>query len=593
MDIQSRLSALRTAMSRHQIDAFIIPSMDAHLSEYTPQRWKGRGWISGFNGSAGTVVVTAEKAGLWTDSRYFLQAGEQLKGSTIELYKEAVPGVPTIEEFLTAELAEGKTVACDGACYAHAQAAGMANTLDNFGIKFRTDIDLLDEVWEDRPAVPAGKLFEQSAEYAGYTAKEKIGIINAELKKRGADAVIITMMDELAWAFNVRGYDVEFNPVGVAYGFISEKESVLFVKPEKVDDKFRAGMEEQGITIRAYEDILAYIAALPKSQKLFVDAKRISERLYAAIPEECKIIEGVSIITMLKAVKNDTELNGVRTAMIRDGVSLTRFLIWLEKTLEDGNHPTEYEIGKVLTEYRAKGDKFYGDSFGTIAGYKAHGAIVHYEAKPDSAFALYPEGILLLDSGGQYLDGTTDITRTIALGPVDDEIKEDYTLVLKGHIGIALAQFPEGTRGSQIDILARKPLWDRGWNYGHGTGHGVGCFLNVHEGPQNIRTDVNPTPLEVGMITSNEPGIYRAGKYGIRIENLVVTKVNAETEFGRFLGFETLTICYFDNRLVKKELLTQAEINWYNQYQEMVYAKLSPELTAEEAAWLRQKTEKI
>lgn len=593
MDIKSRLTALRKAMARNNIDAFIIPSMDAHLSEYTPKRWKGRTWISGFNGSAGTVVVTADKAGLWTDSRYFLQAAEQLKGSTIELYKEAVPGVPTIEQFLTQTLSAGKTVACDGACYAHAQAEALEKALDNFGIVFRTDTDLLEEIWTDRPDIPGEKLFRQSAEYAGYTAKEKIAIVNTELKKQGANAVVVTMLDELAWVFNLRGYDVDFNPVGVAFGFISEKESVLFVKSEKVDDALRGALEKEGIHVRAYESVVDYISGLGAEVKLLVDSKRISEKLFRAIPAHCRIIESVSVITMLKAIKNKTELDGVRNAMVRDGVSLTRFFIWLEKALAEGERPTEYEIGKILNGFRAKGEKFYGDSFGTIAGYKGHGAIVHYEAKVESSYRLEPEGILLLDSGGQYLDGTTDITRTIALGKVSDEIKTDYTLVLKGHIGIAMCQYPQGTRGSQIDILARKPLWDRGLNYGHGTGHGVGCFLNVHEGPQNIRTEVNPTVLEVGMITSNEPGIYRADQYGIRIENLVVTKVNCETEFGKFLGFETLTLCYLDNSLVKKELLTEAEVAWYNEYQEMVYRKLSPSLTKEEAAWLRKKTEKI
>lgn len=593
MDIKSRLASLRQAMAKNNIDAFIIPSMDAHLSEYTPMRWKGRAWISGFTGSAGTVVVTADHAGLWTDSRYFLQAGVQLKDSTIELYKEGVAGVPSIEGFLTKTLKEGATVACDGACYPHAQAEATEKALNNYGIKFRIDRDLLEDVWSDRPEVPSKKIFLQSKEYAGYSAKEKIAIINQELAKNGANSIIITMLDELAWAFNIRGYDVEFNPVAVAFGYISDKESVLFVRPEKMDDSLIKAMQDEGIVVKSYESVTEYIAALPEGTKLLVDSKRITEKLYRAIPAHCRIIDGVSVITMLKAIKNETELKGVRNAMVRDGVSLTRFFMWLEKALVAGERPTEYEIGEILTSYRAKGDKYYGDSFGTIAGYKGHGAIVHYEAKPDSAYKLEPDSILLLDSGGQYLDGTTDITRTVALGSVSDEIKTDYTLVMKGHIGIAMAQFPTGTRGSQIDILARKALWDRGLNYGHGTGHGVGCFLNVHEGPQNIRMEVNPTVLEVGMITSNEPGIYRADQYGIRIENLVVTKVNQKTEFGVFLGFETLTLFYFDNNLLKKELLTSEEIAWYNDYQEMVYQKLSTHLTPEEAAWLRKKTEKI
>ena len=588
--IKERLALLRQEMKAEGLSAYIITSSDAHLSEYTPLRWQGRSWISGFNGSAGTVVVTLDKAGLWTDSRYFLQGAAQLEGSTIELYKMGVPGTPSIEGFLAEELGAGAVVGADGICLSLAEAEDTRHQLEVYGISYRLDTDLLDRVWQDRPGIPSKPLFLHPAQYAGRTAAERIAEVRSRLKAQGANATIVTMIDELAWVFNIRGYDVAYNPVGVGFGYIGADDAVLFTLPEKVTEEVRADLTANGVRILDYTAIDSFVAGLGAEVRLLVDPKRITYRLASQIPAHCRRVSGVSVLTQLKAIKNETELSNLRRVMARDGVALTRFFKWLEEALARGETYTEHELDVRLNEYRAHGERFYGDSFATICGYQGNGAIVHYHADPETSARVKAEGVLLLDSGGQYLDGTTDITRTIALSTPSTELRTDYTLVLKGHIQIALAKYPEGTRGSQIDILARKALWDRGLNYGHGTGHGVGYFLNVHEGPQNIRTEVNPTELQLGMITSNEPGIYRSGKYGIRIENLVVTELREETEFGRFFGFETVTICFLDNQLVDKSLLTAEELAWYNAYQERVYQTLHPLLSPEEAAWLRTKT---
>ena len=588
--IIERLALLRKEMKAAGLSAYIIPSSDAHLSEYTPDRFKSRAWISGFNGSAGTVVVTLDKAGLWTDSRYFLQAGEQLKDSSIELFKMGVPGVPTIEGFLAAELPAGAVVGADGACLSFAEADDTERKLAVYGIEYRLTQDLIERVWADRPALPDHPLFLHPEEYSGASAKERIEAVRGKLRAQGANATIITMIDELAWVFNVRGNDVSFNPVAVGFGYIGEKEAVIFVDPAKVPEEVRSYLTANGVTLKGYTELDSFIAALPAEVRLLVDTKRITYHIYSLIPAHCRKIEGVSALTQLKAIKNGTEIACLRKVMARDGASLTRFFKWLEEALGRGETYTEYELGIRLNEFRAKDDKFYGDSFGTICGYLGNGAIVHYSAQKDTAATVRPEGVLLLDSGGQYVDGTTDITRTVALSAPSEEPRTDYTLVLKGHIQLALVQYLEGTRGSQLDILARHALWQQGLNYGHGTGHGVGFFLNVHEGPQNIRMEVNPTPLELGMITSNEPGLYRSGKYGIRIENLVITELREETEFGRFFGFETVTLCYLDNQLVRKDLLTAEEIAWYDAYQEHVYQTIAPLLSSDEAAWLRSKT---
>lgn len=580
-------------MRQENIAAYIIPSSDTHLSEYTPERWQGRTWISGFTGSAGTMLITLDRAALWTDGRYFIQAEEELEGTGIELMRMGLSETPSIEDFLKAELPSGAVVAADGACLAALEAETMRNKLAIKSIELRLDIDLLDRVWVDRPSVPKQAIFLQPAEYSGQTARERIALLRSELAKVGANATIITMLCELAWVFNIRGYDVAYNPVAVGFGYIGEKEAILFMDEDKVPAEVKEELLVNGISLRSYASIDAFVEGLEQDVRLYLDLQRTTERLRCRVPKHCIIINGVSILTMLKAVKTPQELACLREAMKRDGVALTRFFKWFETFINSGNTISEYELGIKLNEFRAKGDKFYGDSFGTIAGYMGHGAIIHYKAEPETSYTIKNEGILLLDSGGQYLDGTTDITRMIALGEISDQMRRDYTLVLKGHIAVATAQFPEGTRGGQLDVLARKALWDNAMNYAHGTGHGVGFFLNVHEGPQNIRTEINPTIMQVGMITSNEPGLYRANEYGIRIENLIVTEERETSPFGRFLGFETITLCYMDSRLIDKDLLTEAELNWYNAYQERVYQNLSPLLDEEEATWLRHKTQAI
>lgn len=593
MDIKERISALRKEMKNNGISAYIIVSGDAHLSEYTPERWQSRSWISGFNGSAGSIVVTLDRAGLWTDSRYFLQAAEQLEGSSIELFKQGIAGVDSIESFLCKELKSGDVVAVDGDTISHEELERIRINLSVYGIKMALDIDLIDKIWENRPSIPNKKVFLHKEEYSGESAASRIERTKKELTKYGANTSIITMIDEVAWLMNLRGYDVDYNPVAVSYAIVSPKETVLFILKEKLNEEVTTYLNKNGIKVKDYFEIKDYIKSLDKSSKVLVDAKRITENLYRSIADDITKVNGVSVITSLKAEKNEVEASRLREVMRRDGVALTKFFKFLEESLADGKTFTEYEIDEILRSFRAKDPNYYGDSFATICGYNAHGAIVHYRASKESSFTIENKGVLLLDSGGQYYDGTTDITRTIALDEPSDKLKKDYTLVLKGHIGIATAIYLEGTRGSQLDILARKALWDNLMNYGHGTGHGVGYFLNVHEGPQNIRMEVNPTELKIGMITSNEPGLYRTDEYGIRIENLVLTKDFQTTEFGRFFNFETLTLCYLDNNLVEKTLLDEKEITWYNEYQERVYRELSPLLNEEEAIWLRNKTKSI
>lgn len=593
--IHQRIEDLREAMKVNNIAAYIIPSSDGHLGEYTPEHWKSRAWISGFTGSAGSVIVTLEKAGLWTDSRYFLQGAQQLEGTPLALYKEGVAGVPSMEEFLAQELPQGAIIGCDGNCFSQAEIERLQNAFSPFGLSINATQDLMATIWEDRPEIPTNEFFAHPEKYSGEATQLRTQRILTELRKRGANAIVLTTLDELAWAFNIRSCDVECNPVGVGYGFIGEKESVLFTIESKVSSSLREELAQQGVRIANYDEILPYLRALTSDVRIFVDKSRITHRLYLSLPSHCAKIAGVSIVTLLKSYKNEVELEGERRCMLRDGVALTRLFIWLEDVLAQGSTPDEVEVGEKLTAFRAADPMYVCDSFDTICGYQDHGAIVHYRAEKATAHKIKNEGVLLLDSGGQYLDGTTDITRTVALGTQapSAQLKHDYTLVLKGHIAIATAQFPEGTRGNQLDILARKALWDEGLSYGHGTGHGVGVFLNVHEGPQNIRMDNNPTPMAVGTFTSNEPGLYRSGQYGIRIENLIVTERRATTEFGDFLGFETITLCYLDNRLVEKSLLTDKEIAWYNNYQQMVYRAISPLLNESEAAWLKEKTQSI
>lgn len=589
-EIKNRLQALRDAMRQEHIDAYIIPSSDHHLSEYTPDCWKDREWISGFNGSAGTAVVALDEAGLWTDSRYFLQGAEQLEGTTIILRKDGLAETPSISDYLRKK-GGIKRVGFFEKSMSTREALAYKKALETAGIELVTDKDLVAIARKDAPKIPRNPFFVMPLEYAGERTVDKVKRVREALANKGANTVIVNMLCELAWLFNIRSNDVAYNPVGIGYGLITKDSVNIYAFAEKLPMETQKHLEENGVTIKPYEAIYADVATLPQDTVLSFDPQRNNYAFYRAIPSGITVVEQLSPITLLKAVKNETEYRGYVDVMRRDGAALTRFFIWLEGALANGERPTEYEIGVKLSSFRAVDKNYVNDSFATIAGFKGHGAIVHYSATPESSYKLEPNGMFLLDSGGQYFDGTTDITRTVSLGgkPSEEE-KGDYTRVLKGHIQLAMAIYPEGTRGSQLDILARKALWDNSQNYGHGTGHGIGYFLNVHEGPQSIRMDENPTVLQVGMVTSNEPGIYIAGKYGIRIENLVRTIPYSETDFGKFLTFETLTLCYLDNNLVEVSLLTDKELNWYNDYQARVYREVSPLLSIEEAAWLKEKT---
>jgi Xaa-Pro aminopeptidase len=592
-EIPARLEAMRQFMTEKNLDAFIIPSTDAHLSEYPPKYWESRKWISGFTGSAGTAVVTKEKAGVWTDSRYFIQAAEELKDTGFGLFKMGQPETPDMTDWIIEQVGSGGTVGIDGLVYASSDAKSLKSKLDSKNINLNTEFDPFSVIRTDRPEIPQNHIFTLPVEVAGESVKSKIERINGELKKLEADGIIIVTLDAVAWTFNMRGNDVEYNPVAVAYAYVSENETVLFVDQDKISEEIAEEYKEQGIIISDYNNVFEYVANLPADIKVCVTGNKINWKLLQTIPESCKIVDVPSPVDLMKSIKNETELEGFRNAMIKDGVALVKFYMWLEKAIPTGE-VTEVMIEEKLLEYRSQQENFVGESFGTIAGYAGNGAIVHYHATPENCLTIKPEGLLLIDSGGQYKDGTTDITRTVAAGKLTKQMKADYTNVLKGHIALATAIFPEGTRGSQLDVLARKALWNNCLTYWHGTGHGIGHFLNVHEGPQNIRLEENPTLLKPGMVTSNEPGVYRANQYGIRIENLIVTQEYRKTEeFGTFYNFETITLCPIDTRPISKKLLTKCEKKWLNKYHKMVYKKLKNHLSVEEKTWLKNKTKPI
>ncbi|MCE5206190.1 MAG: aminopeptidase P family protein [Porphyromonadaceae bacterium] len=592
-EIPERLSALRQFMEEKQLDAFIIPSTDAHVSEYPPKYWETRKWISGFTGSAGTAVVTKTQAGVWTDSRYFLQAADELADTGFELFKMGQADTPDMTEWIIAQVGPGGTVGIDGLVYAASDALALQNRLQTKEIRLETTFDPFSEIQSDRPEIPKNRVFILPEVIAGESVKSKIDRINSELKKVDADGIIIVTLDAVAWTFNLRGNDVDYNPVAMAYGFVSEKESILFIDPEKLTDEVANAYAEQDVILRDYQEIFDYVANLPENSSVCVTGSKINYKLRQTIPASCRVVDIPSFIDLMKSVKNETELNGFRNAMIKDGVALVQFYMWLERAVPAGE-VNEVTVAEKLLEYRSQQELFVGESFGTIAGYGPNGAVIHYHAMPETCLKVEPEGLLLIDSGGQYKDGTTDITRTIAVGKLTKQMKADYTYVLKGHIALATAIFPEGTRGSQLDILARKALWENGLTYWHGTGHGIGHFLNVHEGPQNIRLEENPTKLQPGMVTSNEPGLYRANQYGIRIENLIVAQEYQKTEeFGSFHNFETITLCPIDTKPIVKKLLTKREIKWLNNYHKMVYRKLKKYLDKEERAWLKSKTKSI
>lgn len=590
--IPERLSELRRFMESKNLSVFVIPSTDPHLSEYPAATWESRKWISGFTGSAGTIVVSLKEAGLFTDSRYFLQGKTELENTGIDLFKMGLPETPDMIDWIISQAGEDGKVGIDGLVYAAADAQLLENRLKRKNIELVTEYDPFTEVWKDRPEMPTNEIFALSEDITGESTKSKIQRIVASLKKEGADGMIMVTLDTIAWTFNIRGTDVDFNPVAVAYAYISEKETVLFINPKKMTVEVAENLKQQGVTLADYDKVFDYVANLTASTAVMVTGSKINRRLLQTIPASCSVIDVPSPADLMKSKKNETELKGFRNAMLKDGMALVKFYMWMEKAVPAGE-VTEVTIEDKLREYRSQQPLYFGESFNTIAGYGGNGAIVHYHATPESHSKVEPKGLLLIDSGAQFMDGTTDITRTLAVGTLTEQMKKDYTNVLKGHIQIATAIYPQGTRGSQLDVLARKALWDNCLHYSHGTGHGIGHFLNVHEGPQNIRLEENSVTLQPGMVTSNEPGLYRADEYGIRIENLIVTQEYNKNEFGAFYNFETITLCPIDTTPIIKELLTEREVEWFNNYHTMVFDKLSPHLNDEEKAWLKKKTKHI
>ena len=589
--VKERIEKLRGMMRRNALAAFVIPSTDPHMSEYVAPHWQAREWFSGFNGSAGTLVVTPDEAGLWTDSRYFLQAAEQLEGSGIDLYKDGLPDTPPIEVFLQTHLRPGEAAGIEGQVFATSSACALQSALKTRSIRLQSIACPFREIWTDRPPLPEGKAFVHPMEYAGRSCHEKLADIRQRMEEAGAEALLLSALDEIAWTLNIRGNDIHCNPVVVSYLLIEKEKARFFIQPAKTDAELEAYLAANGIDIHPYEEVQTFLAQA-SYPTLWLENAKTNYALSQVVPPTCRLIDMPSPVALLKAVRNEAEMAGLRRAMQRDGVALAKFLKWLEEAVPQGGE-TEISVDKKLHAFRAEQPLYMGESFDTIAGYGAHGAIVHYEATPETDIPLKPEGFLLLDSGAQYLDGTTDITRTIALGPLTQEEKEDYTLILKGHIALAQAVFPEGTRGAQLDVLARMPIWQRRMNYLHGTGHGVGHFLNVHEGPQSIRMNENPVTLKAGMLTSNEPGVYKAGSHGIRTENLMLAVPAGEGMFGGYLRFETVTLCPIDTAGLIREMLTDDEARWLNDYHRTVYEKLAPDLDEAEREWLKKKCQAI
>ena len=580
-------------MKREHLAAFIFPSTDAHQSEYVADHWMGRAWISGFDGSAGTAVVTMHSAALWTDSRYFLAAEEQLKGTEFQLMKLKIPGTLSIAEWLGKELqdVDSPEVGLDGWVNSYSSTSGLIADLRKAGgITVRTNFDPLEEIWKDRPSIPLKPVEIQPMEFAGEDVSSKIKRIRLALRAQHADGMLVSALDDIAWTLNLRGTDVHCVPVFVSYLLIASDKVSLFVDEAKVSSEIRAYLESNGVSIYKYNKVEEGLKAYSE-YNILLDGNETSYYLWKAV--RCQeIVQASSPIPAMKAVKNEAEIAGYRSAMLKDGVAMVKFLKWLLPAVEAGGE-TEISIDKKLTALRAEQKLFRDISFDTIAGYQAHGAIVHYEATPETDIPLKPEGLLLLDSGAQYQDGTTDITRTIALGPITEEMKHIYTLVLKAHIQLELAKFPDGASGTQLDALGRECMWREGFNFLHGTGHGVGSYLSVHEGPHQIRMEYMPTPLRAGMTLTDEPGLYLAGKFGVRIENTVLLSDYMKTEFGKFLQIEPLTLCPIDTAPIDLAMLMPEELTWLNEYHAKVYAELAPYLDEEEKKWLENATKAI
>lgn len=595
MTVLERLGALRAQMKAQGLAAYVVPGNDPHASEYMASHWCEMQWISGFNGESGTMVVTMDRALLWTDSRYYLQAGIELKDTTIELMRESDIDCSKITDWLCENI-PGTKIGVNPEMFSVNDFAEWKEQFADAGIEIRS-VDLIKPIWtKGRPAIPSDKLYPYSEDFAGESVESKLARMREIVNRKSYNrqwALIISALDEIAWMLNIRGNDVEYNPVVISYVVLEADKCTLFVDAAKVDTVAQNYLDFNNIDVQPYEAVFDYIRSL--SGAVLYDGARVNEALFEAIPEGCKKINAKSPILIDKAKKNAVELEGERIAMRQDAAALTRFFKWLEEeAFANGQTQTEWTLMEKLHEFRAKGENFVEESFGTIAGYQGNGAIVHYAATKDNCAEVKPEGMLLLDSGGQYLDGTTDITRTVWLGGrIPQQAKDDYTYVLKGHIALQRARFPRGTRGNQLDALAKQYMWEAGITFGHGTGHGVGHFLGCHEGPQNVRTDNNPTALEVGHIISDEPGIYRTGKWGIRTENLITVipakQSKVTTTEDEWLTFETLTLCFYDTNLIEMSLMTEDEIDWLNAYHVRVYKEVAPLLNADEAKYLARK----
>ena len=587
-----KLASVRSALHQKGIDYFIIPSSDPHMGEYIPEHWQIIRWLTGFTGSAATVVITNSFAGLWTDSRYFLQAEKQLSGSGFEFVKPGRFQRNDYMDFICETSGPGNKIGIDGRIFSISQLRKLENRLKDKEVSFDTECEITDTLWTDRPGLPFSVAFDHPVEFSGKARSVKISEVRKQMVAENSDYHLLTSNDDIMWLLNIRGSDLKYSPLLLSYALIGKDQILLFIDEAKIPLKLASEFDNLGVTLMPYEEINNVIPSVTEGSSVLINPLATAVSLYNSISEKSIIIENITIPSRLKAIKNKTEIENICNVMVRDGVALTKFFYWLD--FNSGKLPmTEKSLSEKILEFRSQQKDFLGPSFATIAAYNENSALPHYTTETGSGAEIGERGMLLIDSGGQYMGGTTDITRTIPVGIPSAQQKRDFTLVLKGHINLALAKFPDGTRGYQLDFIARRAMWGSGINYAHGTGHGVGYCLNVHEGPQSISPADNKTVIEAGMITSNEPAIYRDGEYGIRIENLILCYQDEETEFGKFLKFETVSLCYIEKSLIEKSLLDQKEIDWLNSYHSEVFDKLSPYLTSEEQTWLREKTEPL
>lgn len=586
MNNNTKIKKLRKLMRKFKVDVYIIPTSDPHQSEYLPEYWQSRKWISGFTGSAGTLVITDKESGLWTDGRYYIQASEELKNTEIKLYKMQEPNVPSYSKWIRNNFTGG-TVAFNAKLFSRKEFKNMKNKFEPVGIKIKDEYDLIDEMWDGRPNIPLDKIKIHQKKYAGKNVEDKLADVREKMSEKEANYYLLSSLDGIAWLYNIRGNDVENNPVAISYAFVSQEEAFFFVDKRKLTDEVALHLKNNNVQIRDYEEIADFLNDLNSSKNIFIDPDKVNNFLYNKIPDDCFIIEDKDIVTKLKSVKNDIELSNLENCQIKDGVAMVNFLYWLENSLNE-KEITEISVADKLKQFRNGQELFQDISFSTIAAYKDHAALMHYSADSESDYVLENEGMILVDSGGHYLDGTTDITRTFILGEISEKEKKDFTLTLKAHIALSQAKFLKGATGSNLDILARKPLWEEGLDYKCGTGHGVGFYLNVHEGPQSFSPVPNKVELKPGMVITVEPGVYREGEHGVRIENTLLVVEDEKTDFGQFYKFETISFFPIDLNGINKDLLTESEIEWLNNYHQKVYEKLSPHVDPGVSEWLEK-----